>query len=123
MKRSQQAGAIGAAAAGTGAAMTAGFASACCVGPAVAPILMTVLGSSGLIAISYLRPYTPWMLAASALMLAFSFRQSYRRTACEPDGAVAPIPRGVRIARVITWIAAIAWVASAAYAVYGLLNE
>ncbi|HEY2473845.1 MAG TPA: mercuric transporter MerT family protein [Candidatus Cybelea sp.] len=122
MNRPSQAGAIGAATVGTGAALTAGIASACCVGPALAPIFVSVLGASGLVAVSGLRPYTPWLLIASAAMLGFSFLQTYRRPACATGGS-ASVSIGVRIARVVTWAAAALWLASTAYSIYGLVNE
>jgi hypothetical protein len=56
-------------------------------------------------------------------MLGFSFWQIYRKPACVASGATAPIPTGVRIARIFTWIAATLWFAATAYAIYGLLNE
>ena len=118
-----QAGAIGAATVGTGAALTAGVAGACCVGPALAPIFLAILGSSGLIAVTSLRPYTPWMLAASAAMLGFSFWQIYRRPSCAADGTPLPVSFGARIARIVVWMAAVLWLVSTAYAVFGLLHE
>ena len=123
MNRPTQIGAIGAAAVGTGAAVTAGVASACCVGPALAPIFLAVLGSGGLIAVSTLRPYAPWMLLGAAVMLTFSFRQTYHQQPCTVDGTPAPKPVSLRVARAVTWIAAALWVLATAYAVYGLLNE
>jgi hypothetical protein len=123
VKRFDEAGAIGAATIGTGAALTAGVAGACCVGPALAPIFLAILGSSGLIAVSTLRPYTPWMLLGSAAMLAFSFRQAYRPQRCPAGGAQTATPIGTRVARVVTWAAAVLWLASTVYAIYGLINE
>lgn len=123
MKPSAQAGAIGAATLGTGAAVTAGFAGACCVGPAIAPILLGALGSSGLIALSTLRPFTPLLLLASAALLVFSFRQTYRKQPCA-DGLVrASLSRGLHVARAIVWLAAALWLAASAYAIYGFINE
>lgn len=122
MKSTREVGAIGAATVGTGAALTACIASACCVGPALAPIFVAVLGASGLAAVSGLRPYTPWILLASVGMLTFSFRQLHRkRVACDPASATVPI--SVRIARLVTWLASLLWLASAAYSVYGFLHE
>jgi hypothetical protein len=115
--------AIGAATIGSGAALTAGVASACCVGPALAPIFLSVLGASGLAAVSGLRPFTPWLLAASATMLLFSFWQSYRRRACAGDGSSIPVPLSIRVARIIAWVAALLWLASATYSLYGFLNK
>src|SRR5260370_27952801 len=86
--------AIGAAAAGTGAVLTATVASACCVGPAVAPIFLSVLGASGLALVAGLRPYSPWILLLSALLLAFSFRQVYLQSPlCAADGSALPAGR------------------------------
>jgi hypothetical protein len=123
MKAGKQVGAIGAATVGTGAAVTAGIASACCVGPALAPTFVAVLGAGGLATVSGLRPLSPWLLLASGAMLAFSFRQTYRRPACAADGTAIEFPLGLRVARLVTWVAAALWLASATLAIYGFLNE
>jgi hypothetical protein len=116
--------ALGAAAAGTGAAITAAVASACCVGPSLAPIFLSVLSAGGLAAAAGLRPYAPWLLLLSALALGFSFRQLYvRETACAVDGPPTPGSRSTRVARYITWAAAILWVVALSYSVYGFLHE
>ncbi|MFZ0031262.1 MAG: hypothetical protein WAK84_05265 [Candidatus Cybelea sp.] len=122
MSRANEVSAISAAGLGTGAALTAGVASACCVGPALAPVFLAVLGASGLATVSGLRPFTPWLLAGSALMLGFSFWSSYRRPPCAESIAL-PISRAVHVARVVTWLAATLWIISAAYSIYGFLNE
>lgn len=122
VKRTEGA-AMGAAAVSTGAALTAGVASACCVGPTLAPVFLAVLGASGLAAVSGLRPYSPWLLLASAAMLAFSFWQNYRRRSCAPDGSAIPLTLAPRIARVVTWIAGVLWLLSAMYSLYGFMNE
>jgi hypothetical protein len=123
MSASKQVGSIGAATVGTGAALAAGIASACCVGPALAPIFVTVLGAGGLAAVSGLRPYAPWLLLASGAMLGFSIWQTHRRSACAVEGSASAVPFGVRLARFITWAAALLWLASAMYSIYGFLNE
>jgi hypothetical protein len=123
MSIGKQVGAIGAATVGTGAALTAGIAGACCVGPALAPVFLAVLGASGLAAVAGLRPYTLWLLLASGVMLGFSFWQTYRRSACTIDGSATAVPFGLRLARFVTWVAALLWLASATYAVYGFLHE
>ncbi len=122
MRRANGISAIGAAGLGSAAALTAGVASACCVGPTLAPIFLSVLGASGLVTVSGLRPFTPWLLLGSALMLGFSFWSSYRRPACA-NGIAPPISRAVHVARVLTWLAATLWLVSTAYSVYGFLNE
>ena len=122
VKSSREATAIGAATVGSGAAITAGVASACCVGPALAPVFVTVLGAGGLATVSGLRPYTPWMLAVSGAMLAFSFYQLYRRrTRCGPAGAGPTL--GIRVARGVTWLASVLWLVSSGYSIYGFLHE
>jgi hypothetical protein len=123
MNTSKQVGTIGVATVGTGAALTAGIASACCVGPALAPIFVTVLGAGGLAAVSELRPYAPWLLLASGAMLGFSFWQTHRRSACAVEGSAVAIPFGLRIARLIIWAAAALWLASTVYSIYGFLKE
>lgn len=121
--KAQETSALGAATVGTGAVLTATVASACCVGPALAPIFVSVLGAGGLAAVAGLRPYSPWLLALSAAMLAFGLRQVFRRPACAADGVPIPIRSGVRIARIVLAISAALWLVSAAYAVFGLLHE
>jgi hypothetical protein len=123
VKIGKQVGAIGAATVGTGAALTAGIAGACCAGPALAPVFVAVLGASGLAAVSGLRPYTPWLLLVSGAMLAFSFRQTYRRPACAVEASAIAIPFSLRVARFIAWSAALLWLASAMYSIYGFLHE
>jgi len=121
--RAREVSAVGAATIGTGAVLTATVASACCVGPALAPILVSVLGSSGLAAVAGLRPYSPWLLLGSAAMLAFSFRQAYRKQPCAEVGVRFPVPRGVRFARVVLGAAGVLWLISGAYAAYGMLQQ
>ena len=120
MKRVNAVSAIGAATAGTSAAMVAAVASACCVGPSVAPLLISVLGASGLIALTWLRPYTPLLLILSAALLAFSFRRAYAPSSCAQGEGV---PRSVKLARVVTWLAALLWLLSAGDSIYGFLHE
>ena len=123
MNTGKQLSAIGSAAVGTGAALTAGVASACCVGPALAPFFVTVLGASGLAAVSGLRPYAPWMLLASGALLGLTFRQVYRQTECGTDSTPMTLPAGLRVARVVAWAAAALWIVSTIFAIYGFLHE
>ncbi len=115
----QEASAVGAATAGTGAVLTATVATACCAGPALAPLFLSVLGASGLAAVSGLRPYSPYLFLVSAAMLAFSFRQVLRRPACAAAGAPLPSSRGVKIARATVIGATAVWIISVAYSIYG----
>jgi MerT mercuric transport protein len=122
MSLRNDAAAVGVATVATGSAVTATVAAACCVGPSLAPVLLPVLGASGLIAIAALRPYTLWLELFAALMLAYSFCQVYRRRASCDSGESA-LPRSLRVARIVTWIAAGLWIVSLAYGLYGLTHE
>ncbi len=118
--KAQETSAVGAATVGTGAVLTATVATACCAGPALAPIFLSVLGASGLAAVSGLRPYSPWLFLLSAAMLAFSFRQVLRKPTCAVDGSIVPVTRSMQIVRATLFVAATVWVVSVAYAIYGL---
>jgi hypothetical protein len=119
----QDATAVGAATAATGSAITAAVAAACCVGPSIAPLLLPVLGASGLIAIAALRPYMIWLEVITALLLAFSFWQVYRRRALCVQTNASPIPTSLRVARIATWVATGLWFLSLLYALYGATHE
>jgi MerT mercuric transport protein len=123
MSAREDATAVGAATVATGSALTAGVCAACCAGPSLAPLLLPVLGASGLITIAALRPYTIWLELFAALMLAFSFRQVYRRRVARAPGRTQTIPRGLHVARIVTWMAAGLWVISLMYGFYGMTHE
>lgn len=93
--------AVTAASAGTGAAF-AGAVAACCSGPALAPVLVAVLGAGGAAWAAGLRPWSPYLLTASLGLLAFSFVR-VRRAACPPPAWVS----------VTLWISAAVWLAAA----------
>lgn len=119
----QDATAVGAATAATGSAVTAAVAAACCIGPSVAPLLLPVLGASGLIAIASLRPYMSWLEVITALLLGFSFWQVYRRRAICAQSGASSIPASLRIARIVTWVSTGLWLISLLYALYGVTHE
>lgn len=107
-------GSIGAAAAGAGAAGTATLAVACCV-PVVSPLLVSVLGVGGAIWVAGLRPYSPYILGATLLVLAYGFRAVYRRRpVCQPDQRAGRAHRLLaRIAVITLWLSAVVWIAAA----------
>jgi mercuric ion transport protein len=119
----QDAAAVGAATAATGSAVTAAVAAACCVGPSIAPLLLPVLGASGLIAIAALRPYMIWLEIITALLLAFSFWQVYRRRVACGNSNGSPTPTSHGVARIVTWVATGLWLVSLLYALYGVTHE
>jgi hypothetical protein len=65
------------------------------------------LGVSGAVALAGIKPYTPWLLGASFLMLAYSFWSAYRRRG---DCRMKP-RRGVQT---MLWISALIWLLAAA---------
>lgn len=106
-----QTGAVVAAGGGVGAAVVAALASACCVGPVVAPLFVSVLGASGAAWAAGLKPYGPYLLLGSLLLLGAGFWGAYRRRVDCADGACSRSPRSVRV---VLWIASSLWIVAAA---------
>jgi hypothetical protein len=100
-------GETAAAGVGAGAALTATLAGACCVSPTLAPLIVGVLGVSGAVALAGIKPYTPWLLGGSFLMLAYAFWGAYRRRS---ECTVKPR----RAVRAMLWISALVWMVAAA---------
>jgi hypothetical protein len=104
-------GTLGAATAGAGSALAAVLASSCCVGPVIAPLVVTVLGASGAAWAAGLKPYSPLILAGSLAFLLYGLWTVYRpRPACSPEGCPAGAGRGVKA---VLWVAAALWVLAA----------
>ena len=115
---------IGASGASAAAGLSAALSAACCTGPSLAPLALSILGAGGLIAVSGLRPYAPVLLVLAGLMLAYSFVSAYRKTQiCITRDGSAKIRTTVRIARAVTWLAAGLWLFSVADSLYGFLHE
>ncbi len=98
---------IGAGAGGLGAALAAGFAALCCVGPST----VALLGVGGAVAAAGLGPYRPVLLLGSLALLAFGFWGAYGRRSLV-GGVSCPIRVG-RSARIMLWFSAAVWVISA----------
>lgn len=113
------AGALGSAGAGVGAALTATVASACCVGPVAAPLIVGILGAGGAAWAASLKPYSPYLLAFSGALLAYAFWALYRPGAsCDTDEPKAP-----EAGRWTRWTAlAVAWSAAALWSGAVVLN-
>lgn len=114
--------AVGTATAGVGAAVTATLASVCCTGPVIAPIVVGLLGATGAAAAAGLKPYTPYLFAASSVMLAIGFRSVYmaRRSCTAATGSSSSIGMSLRISQAVLWTAAVLWVASVLFTLYSL---
>jgi hypothetical protein len=93
-----------------GSAATSLLATFCCVGP----VAYTVLGAGGVLGAARLQPWRPWLLAASAVFLAFGFWSAYRRRTATLDGQVCRV-RTSRTIRTTLWIAAVLTVAVAVF--------
>lgn len=119
----QDAAAVGAGVVGAGAAVTAAIAAACCVGPALAPVFLGLLGAGGLAAVAGFRPYSPFLLALSGLMIGLSARTIFRKPICAVGDARAPLSLGTRIARTLLAFSTLIWIAALSYSIYGFLNE
>lgn len=108
-----QLAAAGAAVSGAGGALVATAATACCAGPVVAPLVVGVLGASGAAWAAGLKPYSPWLLAGSAGMLAIGFWSAYRRPrSCGIAGV--KVRRSRHVVRAVLWLSALLWVAATA---------
>jgi hypothetical protein len=94
---------------GASAALAATVAGACCISPVLSPLIVGALGVSGAVALAGIKPYTPWLLGGSFLMLAYSFWSAYRRRG---DCRMKP-RRGVRV---MLWLSALVWLLAAANA-------
>ena len=117
--------AAGTAASGAVAALTATVASACCVGPVIAPAIVAALGAGGAAWAAGLKPYSPVLLAGSGLLVGSSFWVLYGRrgSACATadggaaDGGTASgTGRAARLWRYVlvgtVWISALIWALS-----------
>jgi MerT mercuric transport protein len=110
LKRRPQ-GTLGAAAARAGSALAAVLASSCCV-PVMAPLIVAVLGASGAAWAAGLKPYSPYLLAGSLVLLLYGLWTVYRpRPACSPVGC--PTGGAGRGVKAVLWIAVALWLLSA----------
>jgi mercuric ion transport protein len=91
---------------GVGGAVAAVIAGACCVGPVMAPLFVSVLGAGGAAWAAGLKPYSPYILAGSLALIAFGFWRVYRRNRMCKQGLCSPSPRPVWIS---LWIALVLW--------------
>jgi hypothetical protein len=88
----QQAMILGSVVGALGAAVTTIAAALCCVGP----IVVTLLGVSGAVAVARLEPYTLQLFAGSAAMLSLGFYMSYGRGCQSADGSCPSSQRNIR---------------------------
>lgn len=111
--RGRQLGAAGAAVSGAGAALVATAATACCA-PVIAPLIVAVLGASGAAWAAGLKPYSPWLLGGSFVLLAYGFLSVYRI----PKSCTVPVTTGRRwsgaAVKGMLWLAALLWLAAVA---------
>ncbi|MGB6985940.1 MAG: hypothetical protein WBD74_08235 [Candidatus Aquilonibacter sp.] len=100
------------AAVGMGSATTAAIASACCAGPALGPLVVSVFGAGGAVALEGFRPYAIPLLILSGLAIVASFWMSARGAKrCSTTGP-SKVARAVSL--VVLGISSAAWIAAVA---------
>ncbi len=108
--KGRQLGGAATAVTGAGAALLAAAGTACCAGPVLAPLVVAVLGAGGAAWAAGLKPYSGWLLAGSAAMIAFGFWSAHKQPkVCEistPSTERGPS----RIVRATLWMALLSWV-------------
>jgi hypothetical protein len=93
-------------------------AAACCTGPVLAPLLVGILGASGAAWAAGFKPYSPWLLGGSLLLLAYGFWSVYRAPEiCDAHGVARRRLSGVAV-RTVLWVAALLWLVATAANVF-----
>jgi hypothetical protein len=99
--------ALGAGVAGAGSALVAALASSCCVGPAIAPLVVAVLGAGGAAWAASLQPYSPYLLGGSLSLLVYGLWIAYkRRPVCVQESCPPRAGRGVKT---VLWVSVAIW--------------
>jgi mercuric ion transport protein len=101
---------VGGASLSVGAVLTALLGAACCTGPLLGPLVVAAFGVSGAAALAGVKPYTPYLLVGSLVLLGVAFWSVYR-----PAARCATDPGAVRRrgwVRAVLWVAAIFWMAA-----------
>lgn len=99
----QQVADLGATVGSLAAGLTSTAASICCIGP----LAITLLGVNGAIVAAGIKPYRPYLLGGSLLMLVFAFWRVYGRRAGREASCPVVAPRWTKI---ILWAAVALWV-------------
>lgn len=89
-------------AAAFGALLAAAGASLCCI----LPVAVALLGVGSAAAAAQFEPYRPYLLAATAALLAFAFYRAYQPIRCEP-GETCAVPAHRRRNRILLWLVAV----------------
>lgn len=112
LARGQSAGVIASGSGGLAAAALTIVAASCCVSPALAPLIVGVLGASGAVWAASLQPYAWWILGVSGLCLGAGFWTVYRpRPVCAVGEPRASNAKLAGAARISLWVGAGAWIA------------
>jgi mercuric ion transport protein len=95
---------MGATVGSVAAGITSTAASICCIGP----LAIALLGVNGAILAAGIKPYRPYLLGGSLLMLGYAFWRIYRPRA-SADVQTCSVRAG-RWSRLVLWAAAVLWV-------------
>jgi hypothetical protein len=98
-----------------GGAAAAVAASVCCAGPAIGPLLISLLGIGPAVAVASLRPYTGVLLACSGLLIAGAFWMNARQKSCGIDRRAIALRS---VSRALSWVSAVAWFGAVVAAIY-----
>jgi hypothetical protein len=97
---------------GMGAAATVAAVSACCAGPALGPLVVSLFGAGGAVALEGLRPYSAPLLVLSGLAIGASLwmnaRNAKRCSSDRPSRVVRGISRTLSFVSSAVWLAAVA---------------
>lgn len=111
LRPGQSAGVIASGSGGLAAAALTVIAASCCV-PALAPLVVGVVGASGAVWAAGLQPYGWWILGVSGVCLGAGFGTAYRpRNVCAVGNERDSSAWLTRAARVSLWVGAVAWIA------------
>jgi MerT mercuric transport protein len=95
---------------GAGSALLAMLASACCISPILAPLIVSVIGVSGAVWIAGIRPYSPYIFGVSFLLLLYGYWIAYWQAPnCDGESCRVRPKRNIQIS---LWAAAILWAVS-----------
>jgi hypothetical protein len=107
-------GAIAAASTGVSGVVVTMAATACCASPVLAPLLVSVIGASGVAWAAGMKPYRGYVLLASFFLIAWSLWTVHRPQAKCDVAREGDSRRRLlqRTSKIVVWTAAMLWAAA-----------